>query len=354
MPSLAALLAERLGALRVELFDSGTSALRLAMTDLAGASGGVIAVPAWGCYDILSAALGAGVPLAFYDIDPATLQPDLASLPTAPAAMVVVHAYGVPVDVAAVRAATPGTVIIEDAAQSWGGSLEGRPLGALGDLAVFSFGRGKGITGGRGGALAWLTREGAVSAVATRQSGWHDVQLAAVLWLLNRPVAYGVPASMPWLRLGETIFRPPRPPAALSRAAEAMIARSLPSADEEALLRRRQAERLLQTARSGARVSTVPVIAGSQPAWLRLPVVAHDEQDAATLKRDGRRLGIAGGYPRDLPSVARELGATIVGPVPSGGAQMLARRLVTVPVHGLLAEPDLAELERLLSGADRQ
>ena len=67
----------------------------------------------------------------------------------------VVHLYGVPADPEPVRAALAGAgaVLIEDAAQGAGASLRGRPLGGFGDLSVLSFGRGKGNTAGRGGAL---------------------------------------------------------------------------------------------------------------------------------------------------------------------------------------------------------
>lgn len=43
--------------------------------------------------------------------------------------------------------------ILEDACQSPGGSLAGRPLGALADVGVFSFGGSKLLSAGRGGAI---------------------------------------------------------------------------------------------------------------------------------------------------------------------------------------------------------
>ena len=43
----------------------------------------------------------------------------------------------------------------EDAAQEAGATLHGRRLGSFGDLSVLSFGRGKGVTGGGGGALLY-------------------------------------------------------------------------------------------------------------------------------------------------------------------------------------------------------
>ncbi|HET9275331.1 MAG TPA: DegT/DnrJ/EryC1/StrS family aminotransferase, partial [Gemmatimonadales bacterium] len=140
----------------VLLTDSGTSALRLALEAVTRQRGkdATIALPAWCCYDVATAADGAGVRVVLYDLDPSTLSPDLGSLERVLArgasAVVVAHLYGYPVDLRAVRdlADRAGALLIEDAAQGVGGRYEGRPLGVYAPLAVLSFGRGKGRTGG--------------------------------------------------------------------------------------------------------------------------------------------------------------------------------------------------------------
>ena len=157
MVSLA--LRERFGVDRVVLTDSGTSALTLAIRGLDSGAGRPVAIPAYGCFDLATAVLGAGASFVLYDSDPATLGPDLDSLAKALSMgadrVVVAHLYGVPVDLLAVRALADsfGATIIEDAAQGAGASLDGMPLGSFGAAGVLSFGRGKGVTGGSGGAL---------------------------------------------------------------------------------------------------------------------------------------------------------------------------------------------------------
>src|SRR5688500_14956169 len=84
------LMAERVDALTVKLSaafdareavltDSGTSALVLALRSVAPA-GGEVAFPAYGCIDLIAAAVRAGVRVALYDVDPETLSPDLDSV----------------------------------------------------------------------------------------------------------------------------------------------------------------------------------------------------------------------------------------------------------------------------------
>src|SRR6266545_7201880 len=154
------LLKERYSAMAVLLTESGTAALTAALRGaLRDRPGAAVALPAYACYDLATAADGAGVSVFLYDVDPHTLAPDLAQLRAAlnqgAAAVVVVHLYGYPVDLAQVSAvaAETGAVVIEDAAQAAGAVVKDRPAGTQGSLTVLSFGRGKGLTGGSGGAL---------------------------------------------------------------------------------------------------------------------------------------------------------------------------------------------------------
>ncbi len=156
--AVRALLGRKFGAAAVALTDSGTLALVLAIRMVVPPNG-TIALPAYGCPDLLAASVFAGVRLRFYDLDPRTLSPDPDSVRAALArgaeAVVVAHWYGYPADVRAVTALAreSGAVVIEDAAQHGEGKLDGAALGTTGPLTVLSFGRGKGTTAGSGGAL---------------------------------------------------------------------------------------------------------------------------------------------------------------------------------------------------------
>src|SRR6059058_4042732 len=137
------------------LLGSGTQALELAIrvATRVAAEQCAVALPAFSCYDVATAAVGARMRIALYDVDPGTLGPDLDSLAAALAsgARIVVAAplWGTPVDWGAVeRCAAPfGAVVIEDAAQGHGAEWRGLPVGSFGALSVLSFGRGKGWTG---------------------------------------------------------------------------------------------------------------------------------------------------------------------------------------------------------------
>jgi dTDP-4-amino-4,6-dideoxygalactose transaminase len=360
LAALARRLAGHFGARDVVLTDGGTSALALALEAAWQASGQrPVALPAFGCYDIATAAAGAGVPVLLYDIDPATLGPEPESLRRAlrrgAGTVALAHLYGVPVDVRRVRQLIGGeeVLLVEDAAQGAGACVEGRPAGAVGDLGVLSFGRGKGVTGGGGGALL-VHRESLLDAgraaraqLAAGSSGAREMAATAVQWLLGRPWLYALPASLPVLGLGKTVLRAVAPPRAIPRSAGGMLAVTWPLAGEEARIRRRNAERLLGAMLPGGRLRPVRAPESTLPGYLRLPVVVHARGGAEV--PEAPRLGVLRGYPRplhDLPFLARQC---LNARDPFPGATLLAERLLTLPTHSRLREPDLRRLERWIA-----
>jgi dTDP-4-amino-4,6-dideoxygalactose transaminase len=70
-------------------------------------------------------------------------------------AIIVVHNYGVPADMEKImRLAKKYKVpVIEDAAEAWGASIQGKPCGTVGNIGVFSFNNNKTVTAFGGGLL---------------------------------------------------------------------------------------------------------------------------------------------------------------------------------------------------------
>ena len=336
---LAGELTARYSAPRVELLGSGTQALQVAMTIALRRTGGAVALPAFQCYDLATAAVGADAHVVLYDVDPATLAPDLDSVLRALkiGARVVVAAplYGVPVPWGALAAEVDraGGVLIEDAAQGHGGSWNGRPLGSWGGLSVLSFGRGKGWCGGAGGALLMRNGwEGDRMPVAPAPGLLEEIRVLAQLkaqWVFGRPALYGLPAAVPGLHLGETVYNPPRSPKRMTRVAAAAIRAHREASDREAAERQSRARELLaRLARGGEGASVPRGPADGVPGYLRLPVMT-----AMAVTAFHSRLGIVRSYPTALSAVPA-LSARLKGPAgPWPGAEELAARLATFPTH---------------------
>jgi dTDP-4-amino-4,6-dideoxygalactose transaminase len=331
----------------VLLLDSGTSALALAIRATAGPAGAVAALPAWVCYDLATATDAAGARASLYDLDPRTLAPDPKSLAMAlreASAVVIVHLFGLPVPIEGLRERAGDALIIEDAAQAAGARINGKVAGTSGDVAVLSFGRGKGLTGGGGGALAALTSRGAEVVAAARglvgraPAGAKPMVLLAAQWALGRPSLYALPAALP-LGLGDTIYHPPHEPRAIPVACARVASENWDAALAEAAVRRSHAARLLPALGPG--LMPVQAAAASEPGYLRLPVLASPSARSAAA--EARRLGVMPGYPlslADLPGFNRVVNSSSGFP----GARELAQRLLTLPTHRLLSDGDLRRL----------
>lgn len=357
----ALLLAELLRDFAAEsgaLSGSGTQALQLALAEARRRGGDApVALPAFSCYDVAAAAVGAGVRVALYDVDPGTLAPDPASLERVLAngagAVVAGPLYGVPPEWDALREAADrhGALLVEDAAQGHGASWRGRPLGSLGDLSVLSFGRGKGWTGGRGGALLARGGEAAAPGALPVPSPADEAKTAVLLaaqWLLGRPEVYGIPASIPGLGLGETTYHDPAPPAGITRAAAALLRHAREGSRGEAAARRENAAALLARlpAAGGARAVRVP--AGGEAGWLRLPVRVPGGMDGLASHARARRLGVAASYPTTLAALP-QLRPLLAGPETRWpGAEALVRELVTLPTHSRVTAAEREEILAML------
>jgi perosamine synthetase len=144
---------------------NGTAALELAVAALRLEPGDQIVVPTFAIISCAIAVIRNHCLPRFVDSDPLTWNLDPEQLAAFLAdeieqkgnrrlkAIMVVHTYGLPVDMGPVSALAEqyGLRVIEDAAEMHGQTCSGRPCGSFGDLSVFSFYANKHITTGEGG-----------------------------------------------------------------------------------------------------------------------------------------------------------------------------------------------------------
>jgi dTDP-4-amino-4,6-dideoxygalactose transaminase len=170
-------LAERLGVARVLLTTSCTHALELALLALGIGPGDDVVVPSFTFVSTANAVLRAGARPVFADIEEGTLGLDPIDaerrLTPRTKALIPVHYAGVaaPMVELADLARRKGLLVIEDAAQGYGATLDGKPLGTLGDAGCFSFHETKNLTCGEGGALVLGDDEASRRAEIIREKG---------------------------------------------------------------------------------------------------------------------------------------------------------------------------------------
>jgi perosamine synthetase len=152
-------MAARVGRKHAIAVSNGSVALDAAVVALALGPGDEVILPTFTIISCAAAIVRAGATPVVVDSDPVTWNMDVGQVerrigPRTKAIMVV-HIYGLPVDMAAIEALAErhGLAIIEDAAEMHGQTYRGRPCGSFGAISTFSFYPNKHVTTGEGGML---------------------------------------------------------------------------------------------------------------------------------------------------------------------------------------------------------
>jgi 8-amino-3,8-dideoxy-alpha-D-manno-octulosonate transaminase len=137
---------------------SGTAALHVAMAALEVGPGDEVIIPAWTWYSCYATVIQVGALPVFAEIDESfNIDPNDIERHITPQTRVImaVHLQGNPADMDPILAIARkhNLKVLEDCSQSVGASYKGRPLGSMGDIAIYSLQQSKTITAGEGGAV---------------------------------------------------------------------------------------------------------------------------------------------------------------------------------------------------------
>ena len=150
---------ERLGAQKVLLTTSGTSALDMALLLCDLQPGDEVILPSYTFSSTATAAVMAGAKLVFVDIRPDTMNIDESKVEAAitdkTKVIIVMHYAGVSCEMDRIMAIARARdlLVVEDAAQGVMSSYKGRALGTIGDFGCYSFHETKNYSMGEGGAI---------------------------------------------------------------------------------------------------------------------------------------------------------------------------------------------------------
>lgn len=157
---------------------SGTDALHLAVVAAGIGPGDEVITSPFTFIATAEAICYAGATPVFVDIDPGTFNIDPALIEAAitprTKAVIPVHIFGQPADMAAIRAICDkhGLILIEDCAQSFGAAIDGAMTGSLGMMGCFSFFPSKNLgCYGDGGLITCATPELAAQVKVLRNHG---------------------------------------------------------------------------------------------------------------------------------------------------------------------------------------
>jgi dTDP-4-amino-4,6-dideoxygalactose transaminase len=303
---------------------NGTDALVIALKALGvGAGDAVFTVSHTAVATVAAVELAGATPI-LVDIDPVTCTLDPARLEEAvaactslrPRAVIAVHLYGQPCDIAAIAAicARHDMALVEDCAQAHGAMLDGRRVGSFGQIASYSFYPTKNLGAfGDGGAVTTSDAALAGRAAALRQYGWKERYLSDLKGMNSR----------------------------LDEIQAAMLAVRLTRLDTE-IERRRAIAARYDSALAGL-IETPRTRKGARHAY-HLYVVRSPRRDdlAASLKAAGIGTGIH--YPVPVHRQKAYAGTIAMGPGGLAETERASREVLSLPMHPFLSEPDVARV----------
>lgn len=344
---------EYFGMKHVFLVSSGKAALFLILTGLKKLSmKKKVVIPAYTCYSVPSAIRMAGLTIVPCDILPETLDydfTDLASLIDDDTLCILsTHLFGIPSDISMIRSLClhKDVFIIEDVAQAMGAFSGKSKLGTFGDAGFFSFGRGKNVTCGSGGAI--IT---SADLIANSIRGHYseakpvslfeycrDVVETIFMTIFLHPSLYWFPKGLPFLGIGETRFYPTFPVHKLSGWKAGLLHNWRQKLERFNRCRVKNARHYL---RSVPVVDRVSVDSQDLP-YLRFPIYAKSKSMKEKLCKKGGCLGISPMYPGPVHRI-RE----IRGEFPNARyahSETISDTLVALPTHSLLKEKDMVQI----------
>ena len=345
----------------VFLLSSGRAALATIVEALAATSSRrKVIIPAYTCFSVPSAIVRAGGQVVLCDVDPHTLDFDFEHLQrivdSETLCIVSPHLLGQTADIRRTKAiAKPfGVPVIEDAAQAMGRKTTEGWVGTLGDVGFFSLGRGKNVTAGSGGVIVTSSNDLAdklskVYAEVPEESLASQIVngiMVCAMTVLIHPCAYWLPSGLQFLGLGETIYDPTFPIRRLDGLRAGLLKtwrRRLADSNKD---RARHADLFLGSFRQEVMQLDPVRVLGTT--YLRLPVVmptVADKQELCAVGKD-LGLGVSALYPAPVSDIP-ELKARFQGQR-YPGADTLADRLITMPVHHYVKKHDVERICHVL------
>ncbi|WP_298435846.1 DegT/DnrJ/EryC1/StrS family aminotransferase [Geobacter sp.] len=318
-----------------------------------------VLIPAYTCYSVPSAIVRAGLRVRLCDMASGSLDFDFDQLEEQlknPRLLCVVptHLFGMPADVERARKLSEhhGILVVEDAAQAMGGEWDGRRLGTMGDVGIFSLGRGKAFSTVEGGII--LTDSEVIGrAIERRMDGVAGYGLldslklglyAVALSVLINPWLYWLPKSLPFLKLGETHFNPSFPARKLSPFQAGVAKGWKRKIDELKEIRSKNAKEIASYG-----IPLLGALEGVIPDLIRYPVLVADADAKRRILQKSERmgLGISDGYPDSIDGIS-ELGSVSDGNR-FPGAKDIAERIICLPVHPFVTDREIQKIVQSLN-----
>jgi dTDP-4-amino-4,6-dideoxygalactose transaminase len=321
-----------------------------------------VVIPAFTCYSVPAAVKKAGLKVRLCDTGNGSLDYDKVHLAkiinqheSKILCVLITHLFGCPADFDGIKAIVGDTIpLVEDAAQAMGEEKNSKKLGTQGNAGFFSLGRGKALSTIDGGIV--ITNQDDIgyelirlSKKLNRFTVSDKIKLAVktiFTTLMQHPVVFWLPKSMPFLRLGQTIYEEDFPMCLMSS-----FQISLTHNWRKRLQRHQKARREnINFWQAVSLQNSFVMCKESKPGNLvRLPVLVSsaEDRDKFCQTSNEKGCGIMPTYPTAInyiPQISGEFAGQFFP-----NAQYLAEHLLTLPVHEYVRDLDRTKILDILN-----
>ncbi len=321
-----------------------------------------VVIPAYTCPTVPLAVARTGLTVRLCDVNPETGNIDIDCLSRVVTGqslcVIVVHMSGIPCDMESIMKITRQyeVSVVEDCAQAAGARLYGKRVGTFGDFAFFSLGRGKGFTTYNGGIIVCqserytgLIQEEIEQTVCFRPLS----ELATITKLLGmtfffHPRLYWLVRSLPlgWENEFYSMDFPLEKMGGFRKRAAQRVLEKLDDTIEERRVKGEYLQARLK-AIDGLRIFQASQL--SEPAY---PWLAFLFKEPLARDKAYKRLRAAGLGPSWLFTRSLNQYDYLAHIMPRGlhhGAEYVAARLLTLPTHGHVKQPDLDMMVKIIA-----
>ncbi len=356
-----------LGVENLLLVNSGTTAcfllLELFKKIRASDRRNEIILPAYTAPSLLLPIQAAGLEAVLVDVDPQTFNLDvhkiLMAITPLTLAIMPVHMFGLPVDIARIIEAVSGEdiFVFEDAASSLGSTIGGQQSGAIAPFGFYSLNRGKNVSTMAGGIITW--KDAQYSAMLGEMvAGLPPVSRRAefIMWLrflglsaAVRPLGYTL-LSQVISKFKYTTLHTHFDSFAYTEM-QAALGKNLWRRIGELTNRRVENGRWLRRIFADNPAYTIPkILPEAQAAFNQFPVIVHDLNLRTRLQEKLLAAGIETTllYEKPLHHIFPELNPRTYDIFPN--ATYLAEHLLLIPPHAQIGTAQLAKVQTIVDG----
>lgn len=316
-----------------------------------------VVIPAYTCFSVPSAIVKAGLKIKLCEIDPDTFDFNYAELErisdNKTLCIIPSNLFGLLSNLPEItRIANKNSIlVIDDAAQSLGSDLKGIRSGTMGDIGLFSMGRGKIISTYEGGII--VTNSDKLAEKIYRSPYLRDKRVKSLSMsmlfklfcysLFIHPRLYWIPHRLPFLELGISKFDLDFTIDNLSRFNTAIGSFMLEKLDHLNHERRKNAEFLSKGLKPRQEVAFPTPILYSYPVYLRFPFLVRNQRlrEKIYVELLAHGIGVTKMYPTGvhrIPGISQYL---VNREEKFPQTDFVASSILTLPTHPLLTRRDL-------------